>query len=111
MTIRPIDMQIILPYVTDVSKVQAVQNDQSHNAQQQFAEKLQKEAQNKKAKVQETKSGEFSKITRDKEREQQKNKNSNKFSQQKEEQQHPKEQAKKRDGLDPQIGKNLDISS
>ena len=69
MSIRPIDLQVVLPHAADVGRAQAIQNDQSAVSQQLFAEKLMKEAQEKQGQVQETQRSEFGKVKRDKEKE------------------------------------------
>ena len=117
MSIRPVDMQVTLPHATDVGKVQAVQNEQSSAAQQLFAEKLMKEAQERQGQVQGTQSTEFAKVNREKEKEEEerkkkKNKGAKEqknFSEQKKDADKAKEQRKH--SLDPVLGKNLDISS
>ncbi len=121
MSIRPVDMQVILPHVTDVGKVQAVQNDQAATSQQLFAEKLQREAQMKQEQVQESKRAEFGKVTRDKEKEQQQKggKKKQQMSPGKEDkdanealQEKKMQQRTILSGMtDPIRGKNLDVSS
>ncbi|MDR3349655.1 MAG: hypothetical protein LBO03_08725 [Acidaminococcales bacterium] len=118
MSIRPVDMQVILPHTTDVGKFQAVQNDQAAASQQLFAEKLQKEAILRQEQVQETQRGEFSKVNRDKEKEQKegkKKKNSLKSPERAptdKDNEAPDGGGKKaKVSLDPLVGKNLDIIS
>ena len=115
MSIRPVDMQVTLPHATDVGKVQAVQNEQSSAAQQLFAEKLMKEAQERPGQVQGTQSTEFAKVNREKEREQEERKKKknkgNKEQRNFSEQNKDKAKEQKNHSLDPLLGKNLDISS
>ncbi len=117
MSIRPVDMQVILPHATDVGKVQAVQNDQTATSQQLFAEKLQREAESRQGQVQESKRAEFGKVTRDKEKEEQKG-GGQKYHASSGKEEEDSEQEKKQhqrvllSGMtDPVRGKNLDVSS
>ena len=116
MSLRPIDMQVVLPHVTDVGKVQAVQNDQSATSQQLFAEKLMKEAQEKESQVQETQRSEFGKVKRDKEKEQEERKKKKSayqlsLSQDAKEEHKEKIVAERKGSLSPTVGKNIDVSS
>ena len=114
MSIKPVDMQVILPQATDVGKFQAVQNDKSMISQQLFAEKLQKEAAQRQEQVQETERGEFGKVNREQEREKReknKKKPQAKTAQAKTENDHGKAGNKRQpQNLDPLLGTNLDIS-
>jgi hypothetical protein len=65
MTIRPVDMQVLLPKVNEVSKIQQTQNNAEQTAQQQFASQLQKEAARKESQVQGTAKGEALLINKD----------------------------------------------
>lgn len=113
MSIRPVDLQVILPHATDVGKVQAIQNDQAATSQQLFAEKLMREAQERQGQVQETQRSEMGKVTRDKEKDQQerkkKKKQQNVASEQKEKPEVKVNYKDRKGSLDPLIGKNLDI--
>ena len=113
MTIRPVDLQVVLPHATDVGRAQAIQNDQSVVSQQLFAEKLLKEAQEKRGQVQETQRSEFGKIKRDKEKERKKKNKSNDavFSKHTAIKETKGKSIDKKGSLDPVLGKNLDISS
>ena len=113
MTIRPIDLQVVLPHATDVGRAQAIQNDQSVVSQQLFAEKLLKEAQEKRGQVQETQRSEFGKIKRDKEKERKKKNKPNDtvFPKHTETKESQGKNIDKKGSLDPVLGKNLDISS
>ena len=115
MSIRPVDLQVILPHATDAGKVQANQNTQSNTMQQVFAEKLQKEAQLKQNQVQESPKGEFGKVNRDKEKEDSHSKKQKKEKEENSnmnlaEETYEKDLKTKR-SLNPVIGNNLDISS
>jgi hypothetical protein len=65
MTIRPVDMQVLLPKVNEVSKVQQAQNNAEQTAKQQFAAQLQKEAALKESQVQGATKGEGLLINKD----------------------------------------------
>ncbi len=115
MTIRPVDMQVVLPHATDVGRLQAEQNSQTANTQQLFAEKLQREAQMRQGQVQEASRIEHSKVTRNKERDQQgskkkRNKQGNAPKEPKSEE-HKESTHVPAKFADPILGKNLDISS
>ena len=118
MSLRPIDMQVVLPHATDVGRVQAVQNDQSTTSQELFAEKLMKEAQGRESQVQETQRSEFGKVTRDKEKEKERQQQKKKkgayqlsLSNTPSEENQEKIVKDKKGSLSPMVGKNIDVSS
>lgn len=118
MSFRPVDMQVILPQVTDAGRVQAVQNNQGNIAQNLFAEKLQKETEQRQEQVQKATKVELGKITRDQEKEEQgKKQKKNKkqtFSMTPKEQLeelHKEAEKKNSSGFSPTLGNNLDITS
>ena len=118
MSFRPVDMQVILPQVTDAGRVQAVQNNQSNVAQNLFAEKLQKETELRQEQVQKAAKVELSKITRDQEKEEQgkkqkKNKKQAYSMTPKEILDEANKEAEKKTtgGFSPTLGNNLDITS
>ncbi|WP_418790209.1 hypothetical protein [Phosphitispora sp. TUW77] len=51
MTLRPIDMQVLLPKVSEVNRNQPIQNQQDHTQQQQLAAEFQKQMDIQKHKV------------------------------------------------------------
>lgn len=71
MSIRPVDLQILIPRATDVSKSQQIANQQLASQQQQFAEQWQQISASRQQKVQNTPQTEGGKIHSDTEKEQQ----------------------------------------
>lgn len=66
MSIRPIDLQVMLPHVTDIGKVQATQNQQMVVQQQQFAEQMQRQVEARRGQVEGTKKTEMPRVHREK---------------------------------------------
>lgn len=66
MSIRPIDLQVMMPHVTDIGKVQATQNQQMVTQQQQFAEQLQRQVEARQGQVEGTKKTEMPRVHREK---------------------------------------------
>lgn len=118
MSFRPVDMQVILPQVTDAGRMQAVQNNQNNVAQNLFAEKLQKETEQRQEQVQKVVKVELGKITRDQEKEEQakkqkKNKRQANLLASDDTSDDLKKEAEKKtsNGFSPTLGNNLDITS
>lgn len=65
LTIRPVDLQVIIPRVTEVSKAQHITDHQETLQQQQFADKWQHISANRQQQVQGTGKNEDSKVGRD----------------------------------------------
>lgn len=65
MTIRPIDMQVLIPKATEVGKQQNTLAQQNTVQQQQLAEQMQKTAEMRQQQVQGTNKGEGGKVKRD----------------------------------------------
>jgi len=67
MAIRPIDLQVMIPQTAEAGKI--MNHDQPNHrpevAQQQFAEKLQKEVEHEEQRVQKSEKGEQGKVDRD----------------------------------------------
>jgi len=103
-TIRPVDLQVLLPKVQEVSRTQQVQNQGEQNQQQQFAAQLKKESQHLQQQVQNTPKSLGSRITKDQSR---RNKGQGDLPQGRHEQEQEKEQPK--DLKDPKLGNLLDI--
>lgn len=81
LTIRPVDLQVLIPRVTEVSKAQHVATHQETLQQQQFADKWQQISANRQQQVQSTGKSESSKVGRENHPKEQQGK--------KEQQQHP----------------------
>lgn len=62
MTLRPIDMQVLLPKISEVNRGQPIQNQQDQTEQQQFAAQFQKQAEIQRHQVQNSNKTEGSKI-------------------------------------------------
>lgn len=62
MSLRSVDLQVVLSQVSEVNKNQPLQNQQSHTQQQQFAAELQKQSENQRQQVQDSKKSEEGKI-------------------------------------------------
>ena len=77
MTIRPVDLQVLIPRVTEVSKIQHVIDHQNNLQQQQFAGQWQQISANRQQQVQGTVKSEDGKVGREK---------------------HPKEQSRSKNG-------------
>ncbi len=71
MNIHPMDMQVLIPRTTDVSKVQQLANQQVAAEQQVFGEQLKKVAEQRERQVQHLPQAEGEKITANKEKQQQ----------------------------------------
>jgi hypothetical protein len=67
-SIRPVDLQVIIPRATEVSKTQQSSNQQIISQQQQFAEQWQQIAASRQQKVQNTSKTEGGKVRRDREK-------------------------------------------
>lgn len=72
MTIKPVDLQVLIPRVTEVGKAQHVMNQQDTLQQQQFAGKWEHIATDRQHQVQSTNKSEDTKVAREKQKEQQK---------------------------------------
>lgn len=68
MSIRPVDLQVIIPRATEVSKTQQSSDHQIISQQQQFAEQWQQISARRQQKVQSTSETEGAKVHRDKEK-------------------------------------------
>ncbi|HEX3033130.1 MAG TPA: hypothetical protein VHS59_13020 [Bacillota bacterium] len=66
MTLRPIDMQTMLPKVPEVSRTQQIQNNQEQHQAQQFATEMNKQAKQAENQVQNSKETEGKSVSRDK---------------------------------------------
>lgn len=71
MSIRPVDLQVLIPRATDVSKSQQVADQQLTSQQQQFAEQWQQISASRQQKVQNTSKAKGGKIHSDTEKERQ----------------------------------------
>lgn len=69
MSIRPVDLQVLIPRATEVGRHQQTADQQLTNQQQQFAEQLQQIAQSRQHKVQGTPKNEGGKVQREKDQE------------------------------------------
>ena len=69
MSIRPVDLQVLITRAKDVGRHRQTADQQLVNQQQQFAEQLQQIAQSRQHKVQSTPKDEGGKVQREKERE------------------------------------------
>ena len=67
MTLRPIDMQVLLPRVPEVSRAQQIHNQHDQNQAQQFASELNKQVKHAENQVQTTDQAEGKSINQDKE--------------------------------------------
>lgn len=65
MTVRSIDMQVLLPKISEANRSQPIQNQQNQTQQQQFAAQFQKQADIQRHQVQNSNKSEGSKITQD----------------------------------------------
>lgn len=65
MSLRPVDLQVLLPQVSEVNRNQPVQNQQGQTQQQQFAAQLQKQAEMQRQQIQESDKTEGSKIDKE----------------------------------------------
>lgn len=63
MTVRSVDMQVLLPKIQEIGKNQQVQNQQDQSQQQQFASQMQKQTEKQKHQVQNSLKPEGNKIT------------------------------------------------
>lgn len=68
MTVRSIDMQVLLPKIGEANRSQPIQNQQSQTEQQQFAAQFQKKIEVQKHQVQNSSKSEGSKIGEDDQR-------------------------------------------
>lgn len=66
MTVRPIDMQILLPKVPEVGRTQQIQNNHEQSQAQQFASELNKQAKHAENQVQNSKEAEGKSVSQDK---------------------------------------------
>jgi hypothetical protein len=65
MTIRPIDLQVLIPKASEVNRVSHMQEIQSQNQQQQFMTQFKQAIQNRQKRVLETKESEGQRIQSD----------------------------------------------
>ncbi|WP_378953079.1 hypothetical protein [Pelosinus sp. sgz500959] len=65
LTIRPVDLQVLIPRVTEVGKTQHIVDHQDTLQQQQFADKWQHISSNRQQQVQSTGKSDSSKVGRD----------------------------------------------
>lgn len=65
MSLRSIDLQVLLPQVSEVNKNQPIQNQQSHTQQQQFAAQLEKQTETQRQQVQSSNKSEEGKINQE----------------------------------------------
>ncbi|MDA8233816.1 MAG: hypothetical protein M0Z31_03235 [Clostridia bacterium] len=105
MTIRPVDLQVLMPKVQEVSKIQQAKNQGEHNQQQQFATQLQKESQQIQQQVQNSPKSVGTRITKDQSK--QPNDQGDRTPEQRQSKDQENEQAKEL--KDPKLGKILDI--
>lgn len=101
MPIRPVDMQVLLPKVNEVSRIQQIQNQNEQNSQQQFASQLQKEATKQETQVQHSNKSQGGKVNKDSG-----NKSS---SEEKEKKKKQKNEQESEIIKDPKLGNKLDI--
>lgn len=105
MTVRSIDLQVLLPKIAEANRSQPIQNQQSQTEQQQFAAQFQKKVELQKQQVLNSSKSEGSKIGED-----------NRKSSSGQEQRHKEagkeastEDESKNDARDPRKGKIFDI--
>lgn len=103
MTVRSVDMQVLLPKIQEIGKNQQIQNQQDQSQQQQFAAQMQKQTEQQKHQVQTSLKPEGSKI----------DSGDGKDKQQKKRQGHKEEDQENLEGeigvKDPSKGNLLDI--
>lgn len=105
MTVRPIDMQVMLPKVQEVSRTQQIQNQQEQNLAQQFSAELQKKTKQADSQVQTTKESAGNRVKKDKRKsEDQDSSDSKRRSSAEEDQEDPNSEPK-----DPNLGTHVDI--
>ena len=85
MTIRPVDLQVVIPRVTEVSKIQHAMNQQESLQQQQFEGKWQQISSKLDHQVQNTEKSDKSKVGEKYKEEQEKSKNKKKQTDDKQE--------------------------
>ncbi|HEX3033448.1 MAG TPA: hypothetical protein VHS59_14650 [Bacillota bacterium] len=68
MTLRPIDLQVMLPRVSEISRTQQIQNQHDQNQAGQFASELNKQTKQAEHQVQNTNETEGRTINREKEK-------------------------------------------
>ena len=78
MNIRPIDLQVLIPHTTEVSRTQAITNQQGIQQQQQFAEQFQKISADMQHQVQSTSKSVDGKVHREKDKNQEQQQSSGK---------------------------------
>lgn len=107
MTVRSIDMQVLLPKIAEANRSQPIQNQQSQTEQQQFAAQFQKKVEIQKHQVQNSSKSEGTKIGED---------NQQKSNSNRQEMRHKEagteadtEDESKIDAKDPRKGKIFDI--
>lgn len=108
MTVRPIDLQTMLPRVPEVSRTQQIQNQHEQNQAQQFSSEMHKQTKHAQQQVQHTKETAGNKIKQEK----QHSSSSKDEDEKKEHHQHTDKQADPEDSLkDPCLGSHLDIKA
>lgn len=112
MSIRPVDLQVLIPHATDVGKSQHVADKSLTTQQQQFAEQWQEISANRQQKVQNAPKVEGSKVRRDKEKQEKEKGHDNhgrdSFIAKKEQ---AKQACGQLSGLDPARGHLIDIKT
>lgn len=109
MSIRPIDLQVLIPRATEVGKAQQVADQQSINQQQQFAEQWQKISDSRQQKVQNTPKSEGGKVHRDSAQQQNQEQEANHQNFSDERPQEPEQQSNQASNSDPVRGHVIDI--
>lgn len=109
MNIRSIDLQVLIPHATDVSKSQALANNQNSTQQQLFSEQLQQITAEKKQQVQSSLKVENNKIQHDNQADH-KSKHQKEMSEENQRKHYQEKQSVKTpDNQDPLLGHNVDI--
>lgn len=111
MTIRPIDMQVLIPHATDVGKAQHHANQQTMTQQQQFAEQLQQTNERRQKQVQGSNKSEGSKIKRDNRQEEKRQSKGGNEQERKKESLLPEEANAANNAKDPLRGRCIDIKT
>ncbi|MBU7008296.1 hypothetical protein [Phosphitispora fastidiosa] len=104
MTLRPVDMQVLLPKVSEVNRNQPIQNQQDQTQQQQMAAQFQKQMEIQKQKVHNSEKPDGQKIEQDTEE-----KAASHDGEGKKRRQGGREQEKQEELKDPDRGKLFDI--
>lgn len=111
MSIRPVDLQVLIPHATDVGKAQHVADKSLTTQQQQFAEQWQEISANRQQTVQNAPKVEGSKVRSDKQKQEKEKDHGNQTSDSfmAKEEQTAKKGCGQLDGLDPARGHLIDI--